>query len=137
MNVQNSIRWPLVVAVILMAAAPVSASTLIRQSFDRQVINSDVFVVGVVTSVAPCGGQFDGLNCGTFRTVQVMKGEIGATFRLGLNGSLPGTNLDCCVPGKLYAMALHQGYDEVWFSHNGVHSIYPLVIPEDVAPATR
>ena len=124
----RTISFVLMVSVMGLATSAV-ASFLVPQSFDRQVVAGDVFVVGVaVGDKAPCDDPRNG-NCTTVRVLRALKGETPENISLA-SGMFPEGYPNCCEAGHVYAMALI-GTDGVYQSTNGHYAV------RDLGPAWR
>lgn len=105
--------------------SPVSNPT--RQSFDRQVVAADAFIIGVgLGGRAQCSPDDRFVEiCSPVRVVQVLKGEAPSEIDLS-GGFIAGMDSGCCEAGRIYAMALRHRSGDRFEPQNTGFSIYDL-----------
>ena len=112
---------------VIVTASGALANSLLRRSFDRQVVAADVFVVGIGAGdrLRCPGDDLYGGMCTTVRVVRTLKGETPDEILLA-DGLFPESYPGCCEAGRVYAMALIRLQSGAYESTNGQFAIYDL-----------
>ena len=115
-----------------MASGPAWANFLVELSFERKMAESDIVIVGTVTSAAP--------GSATVRVLSALKGTPGPEVRVSTTSRIAEADPNCCNDGATYVMFLHR-YRELYHSVNGAYGMVRIGSQSgghvEVIPASR
>ena len=92
---------------LLGLAAPAAANVFVELSFARKMAESELVIVGTVTSTTPSRpGRFDGTA--TVRTLATLKGTPQQEVVVRRQSNIAEADPNCCQVGATYAMFLRR-----------------------------